>query len=212
MVHHSCRNGSPPDFHFLRVSKEILLEATKLLYSTNTWDFDCPVALGLWIDTIPRNMLPWVRHLRLEMSMGSPTDYRPDFRLTSQWKKVLGHVVPRQFPSLRTLSLAIYLEGNILCWRKSQATTFNEMFRPLRSLSRLQSLFVIFLIDNFEDARPGSCSQSLHDDEVHRQGAKNTFWRRKEVGRAWAEEIRAVILDDENLPGQQCLDTQFQTH
>ena len=206
--HHFCRDGQGAHLHLLNVSQDIRVEATKLLYSTNMWDFDCPLTLRLWIDTIPRDMIPRVRHLRLQMSMGSPKSYHHCSRLPSEWKEALGHVIPGQFPDLRSLSLVFSLEGNIVCWRKSQATTFNEIFRPLRSLSQLRNVYVIF----DTDVCPRQCLQFLHDDEVHRQGMYRTFWWRKEVGRAWAEEIRAVILDDEDLPGQECLDTEILAH
>ena len=65
-----------------------------------------------------------------------------------------------------------------------------RMFRPLRSLSQLQNLYVVFMTDGCEMRFPWQCSQNLHDDEVHRQGPYRTFWWRKEFGRAWRRRLR----------------------
>lgn len=209
---HSRRKLSKTDLRFLRVSRELYVEASKLLYPTNMWSFDDAATLEKWLGKRPENMLPHIRHVRLDMALSSFGFSTPFPRGTAvEWEDALRRLVPVKLTGLRTLSLVLCLDGFVTCWRKSQATTVTEMFKPFRSLKHLRNVYVIFEEHRYVSA--GSiCSQPFHDVEAHRSDPKHTFWRRKEVGRAWAEEIRAMILDDKDLPGQVCEGRRFLSH
>ena len=86
------------------------------------------------------------------------------------------------------------------CWRTSQAAGFTRLFRSLRQLKQLK----VFTVDILEDVNRHAfqkCEQLSHDEDAHKGDIdwkhQEKYWRRKEIMRQWAEDIRAVVLSKE---------------
>ena len=157
------------DLRLLRVSREFRLEATKLLYSTNTWSFNSTEILEDWLNQIPKDALPYVRRLRLEINITYYANWRP-YSTAPLWKETLHRLGRASLTGMRSLSLVIQPHGNITCCRKSQGTALRDIFRPLKIWKGLKGVYVVF-----NEAKYGygysyrTCAQLEHDAETHGQ-------------------------------------------
>ena len=152
----------------------------------------------------PNNCL-WVRKLRLEIHTGKSKHGLRGHVELYPWAWIIEELV-EVLPSLQDISVALYLKGYVNCWRMSETTWMNRMFRPFCKLADLKT-FGIF-INDFDmlvsegwarNGQDGLCSQNICDRRVHIKRDKETFFERRRVGRVWAAEIRVMVLHKEEL-------------
>ena len=130
--HNRCRTGigqlSPRSLarrlipNILRVSKEAHIEGTKLLYSTNTFSFDCIEVLKRFLAQATVDQQSQIEDLRLTMNFQGHGTYVCGTSLKGHvkraphpgivaWSRVFSGVIVPQLPNLESLSLCIGLEG-----------------------------------------------------------------------------------------------------
>ena len=210
-AHRTCyqkwrENQDPLNLGLLATSREAYFEATRLMYATNTWPFTNAPTFKRWFSTVPKRMLPCIRHLRFVIHIAAHYPHAVKIAGRRTWDEIIAQDIPSKFPGLRSLHVAIKLGGYVTCFRKSQARyalamtgmlrpfrqifDITEMFRPLRQLREL-SVFTVRFDDEVWD-----CGQKWHDVETHELARKETFYQRREVSREWAEEIRELVLTD----------------
>lgn len=200
LPHYQCssvyreRTHEMLDLRLLATSSEIRVQATKLIYLTNTFSFEKLNILRGWLQMVPPHLLAYVQHLNIEMPLvrftkGHPAGLPFD---TAGWTTFFSADINAQLPRLKSLSLAVLLDGLVTCWRNTARGEFMNTFRPLRQLKHLRA-FTIVINENkkHERGRHGLCADQTHD-----QAPRYTFWERKELRRVWAEEIREMILGE----------------
>lgn len=188
------------DLRLLAVSPEFYREGTAALYSANIFSF-CEIgALKRWFREVSSANLDAIHHLRLQMRLeGHVHDGTSTFALAEAIKRLC-----IEMPNLRSLELALSLRGYLTCWRKSQASEFTDMFRPLRRLEDLRNLTVVLnedtrgMMPNWDDG--DWCVQRLCDRDTHESPDGENAVRRGELGEVWAEEIREVVLRKADEP------------
>ena len=130
--HNRCRTGIGqlcPRFFarrlipdLLRVSKEAHIEGTKLLYSTNTFSFDCIEVLKRFLAQATVDQRSQIEYLRLTMNFQGHGTYVCGTSLKGHvkraphpgivaWSRLFSEVMVPLVPNLESLSLCISLEG-----------------------------------------------------------------------------------------------------
>lgn len=183
------------DLRLLAVSPETRDEAGKALYSTNTWSISHPTTFWKWVAKIPTTSHHLIRHLRLDMEIREiEGEFWASGSTMAEWRDII-RILPAQFPNLRSLNVAIEFDGYVTCYRRSLGAKFTDIFRPLRLLKDLKVFTVIMDEDTPSKLRGrDGCYVISHDDYAHDNHDKVTFFRRKEIRRMWAEEVREVVL------------------
>ena len=109
--------------NLLRVSKEAYIEGTKLLYSTNTFSFNCVELLAWFVSKATVEQRSCIRHLRLSMNFQGHGVHTWGGSFSGNIKKAAPHpgivvwsrafleVIVPQLRNLESLSLSIGLEG-----------------------------------------------------------------------------------------------------
>ena len=200
------------DLSILATSLEAKVEARKLFYSTNTFSFDKELHLNAWLQTVPRDMKPYVRSIHLKTCLCEPEVM---VRLSTE------------LPNLKRVHISIVWFGFVTCNRlMARKRDVAEAFRPLRQLQKLKN-FTVVMHDVLAPTMTG-CPGGEHDEATHGDdmdymdselGKEHVFWdysdpthdgwysskednihnveARKELCRVWAEEIRDVVLSPE---------------
>ena len=196
----------------LTVSAETKMEATKLLYSTNTFSFDSLKTMRKWLASIPPDLRVLVQSIRLEIwwCKGKVLEQKNDKRLSPYvWTKFFDQDLAIQLPNLTDLNLAIHLPSRTVRCRDKQDTTLICMFLPLHRLKSLKKEKLIVVIHEYgentiEDS--GQCSLDLKVEEwtpeklTHEERAKirkraaAALRHEAKMRREWTEHIEEVIL------------------
>ena len=180
------------DLRLLHTSPEIRKQATKLIYQTNTFSFDTFRTLKRWLQTVPSHLLAYVQHLNIEMPMKRATvddPTGPKFN-TARWTALFSADINEKLPRIKTLSVAVLLEGLVTCWRNTTSRKFTDTFRPLRQLKHLRDFTIVINENRTHDSgKHDHCADPTHD-----KTPRYSFWERKELRKVWAEEIREMVL------------------
>ena len=181
------------DLRPLATSFEIKKEATKLLYSTNTFSFDELNILKRWLSTVPTHLLTHVQHLNIEMPLhGRKTIEVEKIFDAAGWTSFFSTDLHIRLPNIKSLTITLFMQGLVTCWHNSKKRQIMDTFRPLRQLKHLRTFTVLINEDRRHD-------RHLHEpcaDREHDKTPRYSFWERKELRRVWAEEIREMVLGD----------------
>ena len=180
------------DLRFLTTSSEIAREATKLIYLTNTFSFYNVPILGKWMQIVPSHLLAYVQHLNMEMPAHREFVHQsgPSFDVAG-WTAFFSGDLQAKLPHLRTLSLAVHLQGLVTCWRNTASREFMDTFRPLRKLKYLRAFTIVINEYYKHEEMHSRCADRTHDKKP-----RYSYWDRKKLRQVWAEEIREMVLGD----------------
>ena len=190
--HRTRRETKMLDLCLLHTSPEIGKQASKLMYQTNTFSFETLEILKTWLQMVPSHLLAYVQHLNIEMPIDRATaddPTGPKFD-TAGWTALFSTDINDKLPHIKTLSVAVLLEGLVTCWRNTTSREFTDTFRPLRQLKHLQDFTLVINENKTHDrGKHKHCADRTHD-----KNPKYSFWERKELRKVWAEEIREMVL------------------
>ena len=188
--HYECHRRLLPrvtlDLRLLATSSQIRKDATRVIYTTNTFSFQAHNILKRWLQMVPPHLLTYVQHLNIEMPMGYP-----QFEADS-WRVLYSGDLNAKIPHLKSLSLGVLMHGLVTCWRNNPISrrAFMNTFRPLRQLNCLQTFTIVINEHIMHDV-------SMHErcaDSTHDEPPRYSYWPRKELRRVWAEEVREMVL------------------
>ncbi|KAI4268147.1 MAG: hypothetical protein LQ337_008019 [Flavoplaca oasis] len=165
----------------LRASRQIYVEANRILWTTNTFSFNDGQAFGGFMRTRSNCQKQLIRSLRFEMRWGWGEE--------ALWNTALGMTLIRSLTGLRTLRLQIVCNVKKECWdynkdRFGHLSTYTEGLRKL-SILPLKSTEIVIRTSTSKRARlPGL---------RHRKDLED-LWENGDREKC-AEDLKALLLD-----------------
>lgn len=165
----------------LRASRQIYVEANRVLWTTNTFSFDDGPSLGEFTKTMKPHQKQLIRNLRFEMCWSSAN--------VMPWNSALSMALVKSFTGLQTLRLQILCNLEKDRWDHNKdhfvrLSTYTEGIRRL-SILPLQSTEIVV-----RSAVP----TRLEFFGLHRVANPDGLWQKGDWKRC-AEDLKALLLD-----------------
>ncbi|KAL9611712.1 MAG: hypothetical protein Q9204_009005, partial [Flavoplaca sp. TL-2023a] len=177
----SSRDVALMHLTLLRASRQIYVEANRILWTTNTFSFNDGPTFGEFMKTRNIHQKRLIHNLRFEMRWGWGDEFR--------WNSAFSMALVKSLSGLRTLRLQIVCNLKKECWeynkdRFVRLSTYTESLRKL-SIMPLRSTEIAVRTSS---SKGGPLLWRLHP------GNREDFWQKGDREKC-AEELKALLLD-----------------